>query len=129
MIFAPVTRRTAYVSQPRAVDRGLERFLVHAFAHDAAPAPARPTVEQDEQAFRLQLDLPGIAKDQLTLGIEGNVVHIATVEGAPRAFKASYKLAQDIDASASEATLEHGVLSLRLAKVAPQSKVVALTIA
>ncbi len=127
MFFAPVTRRTAYLPSPRAIDRSLERFLVHAFA--AQGAPARPVLEQDEQSFRLQLDLPGIAKDQLTLGIEGDVVHIATVEGAARMFKGSYKLAQDIDASASEATLENGVLSLRLAKLAPQSKVVALTIA
>ncbi|MEH3087285.1 MAG: Hsp20/alpha crystallin family protein [Xylophilus ampelinus] len=126
MFFAPVTRRTAYLPQPRAIDRSLERFLVHAFA--APGTPARPALEQDEQSFRLQLDLPGVAKDQLTLGIEGKVVHIAT-EGAARSFKASYELPQAIDAANSEATLENGVLSLRLAKSAPESKVVPLAIA
>ena len=72
--------------------------------------------------------MPGIAKEQLTVGIEGAVVRIDSLAEAPRQFKAAYELPQDIDAAASSARLENGVLTLTLHKLAPQSKTTALVI-
>jgi HSP20 family molecular chaperone IbpA len=72
--------------------------------------------------------VPGIAKDQLSIGIEGNIVRLASKEGAPRAYKAAYELPQDIDVASSEARLENGVLTLKLVKVVPATRVAELTI-
>ena len=85
-------------------------------------------ITQDEQAYSLQFDVPGIAKEQLSIGIEGNVVRIEIQPDAPRSYKAAYELPLDIDVSASDAKLENGVLTLKLAKKIPVSNVANLTI-
>ena len=86
------------------------------------------SIAQDETSVTLTFDVPGIAKDQLSIGLEGNVVRIHTKEGAARQYKAAYELAQDIDVATSEAKLENGVLTLKLGKVRPISKVAELVI-
>jgi HSP20 family protein len=88
----------------------------------------RGHVESDDTTITLTLDVPGLSKEQLTIGIEGRVLRISTKDDAPRNFKAAYKLGSDVDASKSEAKLEHGVLKLKLTKVAPESRQVLLTI-
>ena len=85
-------------------------------------------ISQDEHAYSLQFDVPGIAKEQLSIGIEGSVVRIESQPDAPRSYKAAYELPQDIDVSASDARLENGVLTLKLAKKAPVSNISHLTI-
>ena len=105
--------------------RSLERFLdetVQASRHKAN------SIAQDETSVTLTFDVPGIAKDQLAIGLEGNVVRIHTKEGAARQYKAAYELAQDIDVATSEAKLENGVLTLKLGKVTPVSKVTELVV-
>lgn len=125
MFFAPVIRRSAYVPALRPVDRSFERFVSDALQ----PARARNLdVTQDDTSWKLQLDLPGVSREQLTIGIEGSTVRIATVEGAPRSFQANYVLPQEIDPATSQAKLENGVLSLVLGKKAPVSNVTQLQI-
>ncbi len=126
MFFTPVIRRTAYAPSLRALDRSLERFLNDTLPSTSAGRHVR--FEQGEQAFTLSLDLPGLGKEHLNIGIEANVVRIETLADAPRTFKAAYELPQDVDASASEARLEHGVLTLKLARKQPVSQVVPLTV-
>jgi HSP20 family molecular chaperone IbpA len=74
------------------------------------------------------LDQAQLAGRQQSIGIEGNIVRLASKEGAPRAYKAAYELPQDIDVASSEARLENGVLTLKLAKVVPATRVAELTI-
>ncbi len=105
--------------------RSLERFLKDT---QLASRQQSCSIAQDEQAYTLSFDVPGITKDQLSIGIEGNVVRIATKEGAPRQYKQAYELPQDIEASASEAKLENGVLTLKLGKQVPVSRVTELTV-
>ena len=64
----------------------------------------------------------------LQISIEGNVVRLHSVEGAPRQVQRAWELAADIDAAHSSAKLENGVLTLTLAKVEPASKATTLTI-
>ncbi|MDQ7957227.1 MAG: Hsp20/alpha crystallin family protein [Rhodocyclaceae bacterium] len=123
MFFAPTLRSRAFVS-PRAFDRSFERFVNDTF--DGARRSLN--VEQDDKSWTLRLDVPGVARDDLNIGIEGAVVRIETRAEAPRQFKAAYELPLDIDTAASEAKLENGVLTLRLAKLEPVSKVVNLAI-
>ncbi|MDP9901494.1 Hsp20/alpha crystallin family protein [Variovorax ginsengisoli] len=123
MFFAPTVRTARFA--PRAHDRGFERFV-----NDALLASTqRPVhVAQDEAAWTLSLDVPGLSRDDLSIGIEGAVVRIESKPEAKRQVKAAYELPQPIDASASEAKLEHGVLTMKLAKLAPVSNVSPLTI-
>lgn len=128
MIFAPVIRRAAYAQAPRSADLALQRFLLGTVAAPAASRYAGCTVTQDDKATTLQLDVPGLTRDQLQIRIEGNVVRLHSVEGAPRSVQRAWELATDIDASQSTARLENGVLTLTLAKLAPEDKSVQLVV-
>ena len=105
--------------------RSLERFLSQA---QASGGQRSVVTTQDETSYTLTFDLPGIAKEQLSIGIEGNLVRLASKQGAPRTYKAAYELPQDIDVASSEARLENGVLTLKLTKAVPASRVAELTI-
>lgn len=125
MFFAsPVIRRAAFAN-PRAADLALQRFLQGTLATSQAGGVQ---VERSEQATQLQLDLPGLAREQLSIEIEGAVVRLRSAEGAPRQVQRAWELDHEIDASASTAKLEHGVLTLSLAKLAPQNRATALAI-
>jgi len=123
MLFAPVTRRSAYVPSMRSLDRFFDAAL-------QAPVVQSNScrIEQDDKAYTLSFDVPGVSREQLSIGIEGNVVRLETLPEAARQYKAAYELPQDIDAASSVAKLENGVLTLKLAKVQPESKVTKLTI-
>ena len=121
----PNLRRHAYAPGNLTVGRSLERFLDDTLS---ATRQNAGNFEQDEKSFTLTFDVPGIAKDQLVIGIEGAVVRISTKEGAPRQYKAAYELPQDIDAAGSEAKLDNGVLTLKLAKKVVVSAVTELSI-
>ena len=116
MLFVPVTRRATFAPSLRAIDR---------FFNEAAPA-AQPAA--DDKPLEMSFDVPGVSREQLSIGIEGNVIRIETLPEAKRQYKAAYELPQDIDVAQSEAKLENGVLTLKLVKVQPESKAVKLTI-
>ena len=103
----------------------LERFLNQA---QLAGRQQSAVTSQDDTSYTLTFDMPGIAKDQLSIGIEGSIVRLASKEGAARAYKAAYELPQDIDVASSEARLENGVLTLKLAKKVPVSRVTELAV-
>ena len=86
------------------------------------------SVEQDEKSYTLAFDVPGVSREQLIVGIEGNVVRLSSAEGSPRQYRFACELPQDIDATQSAAKLENGVLTLTLAKVVPVNRVTELTI-
>jgi HSP20 family protein len=135
MFFSPVRAHRAalngygYVpsawTHADAFDRVMhDRVLVNAFEGISQ----RSQIQSDEQSITLTLDVPGLSKEQLTIGIEGRVLRIASKDDAPRSVKATYKLGSDVDASQSQAKLENGVLTLKFAKVAPESRQTFLTI-
>jgi HSP20 family molecular chaperone IbpA len=129
MFFAPVARHRAVSPAFRSFDRSFERFVSEALinnTHRSAKTDVQLT--QDDKAWTLTLDVPGLAREHLSIGIEGNVIRIDSKADAPRQFKAAYELPQDIDAAASAAKLENGVLTLTLGKPVPVSKVVELAI-
>lgn len=127
MFFAPVIRQASFNPSLRAVDRSFERFFSDV-AYVRQTGTKGHSFTQDETSWTLSVDLPGVAKDQLNIGIEGAVVRIESTEAAARKVKAAYELPLEIDASASSAALENGVLTLKLAKKRPVSNVTQLTI-
>lgn len=120
MFFAPVVRSRAGVPAFRSFDREFERFVNEAFY--GSGQGAAPKLAQDDKAWTVTLDLPGVARGDLSINIEGAVVRIETRAEAPRQYKAAYELPQEIDVEATSAKLENGVLTLTLAKQQPVSK-------
>ena len=115
MFFAPVQRSRAYVPA-RSFDRAFERFLNDSFF---GPAATGVKVEQNDEAWTLSLDLPGVMREQLTIDVDGAVVRVQTAQDAARQYKAAYELPAEIDAEATSAKLENGVLTLTLGKKKP----------
>src|SRR3954465_6871207 len=96
MFYAPALRTRAFVPAARAFDRNFERFLADSFfrANDVK-------VEQNDQAWTVTLDLPGVAREQLSIEVDGAVVRLQTAAEAPRQFKAAYELPEAIDVEAT----------------------------
>lgn len=88
-------------------------------AHNHQRQHKAVTVEQDDTSTTLRFDVPGVSREQLTIGIEGPIVRIESVAGAPRQYQMAYRLAQQIAADTSSAKLENGVLTVKLAKPVP----------
>jgi HSP20 family protein len=109
MLFAPALRT-------RAVDRSFERFLNESFFQ---PVARGLKVEHNDDAWTISLDVPGVAREQLSIDVDGTVVRVKTVDGAPRQYQAAYELPAEIDVDATSAKLEHGVLTLTLGKKKP----------
>lgn len=118
MFFAPVVRTRAVSPACRSFDRSFERFVNDAFFTNTRRGF---NVEQDDKTWTLTLDVPGIAKEDLSIHIEGPIVRIETKAEAKRQLKAAYELPQEIDVDATVAKLENGVLTLVLAKKQPVS--------
>ncbi|MET4576616.1 HSP20 family protein [Ottowia thiooxydans] len=119
---APAVRRSAYGPALRSLDR----FLDEAFT--TARSASGVKFSEDESSWTLVLDVPGVSREQLNIAIDAQNVKIETVEGAPRQYKKAYEFPQNVDAAASTAKLENGVLTLTLAKFAPAAKAVTLNI-
>ncbi|TPG27183.1 Hsp20/alpha crystallin family protein [Variovorax guangxiensis] len=123
MFFAPAVRTARFI--PRSFDRNFERFVNDAFTSGSQRSL---NVEQDDTTWTLSLDVPGLSRDDLSIGIEGAVVRIESKADAKRQFKAAYELPQEIETATSEAKLENGVLTLKLGKRVPVSNVHTLTV-
>jgi len=104
------------------------QFLENTFAASRHASVQGAEIAQDEKQFTLTLEVPGIAKDQLIIRIEGAIVRIESKEDAPRRYRAAYEFGQEIDTAASSAKLENGMLSLTLVKLVPVSKATELAI-
>ena len=135
MFFAPVRvnrsalNGSAYVPSIWAHPEAFDRAFNEAF--DSVKFESinqRTHIDSDEAFITISMDVPGLAKDQLTIGIEDRIVRISSKDDAPRTVKASYKLGSDVDAAQSEAKLENGVLTIKFAKVSPESRQTLLTI-
>lgn len=118
-VFQSSVRRPVYAPTSRSVER---------FLGDALSAARQNAYTEDENAFTLTLDMPGITKEQLSIAVEGAVVRIQSKDEAPRRYRAAYELPQELDSALSEAKLANGVLNLKLAKKAPVNHATELTI-
>ena len=124
MIFTasnPNLRRSVYGPALRSLDRFLDDAI-------AVAKTAGTQLKEEDKQWELSIDVPGVSREQLNIAIEGATVRVTTVEGAPRQYKKAYEFTQDVDAAASTAKLENGVLTLTLAKLVPQSKATTLPI-
>jgi len=120
MFFAPVVLTRDIAPALRSFDRRFERFINEQFFNAGTTAGLR--LQEDDKAWTVSLDLPGIAREDLKIHVEGAVVRIETRPEAPRAYKAAWELPQEIEVEATRARLENGVLTLTLFKMQPVSR-------
>ncbi|PPE71669.1 Hsp20/alpha crystallin family protein [Caldimonas thermodepolymerans] len=95
-------------------------------------AVPRVDVLEDEAGITLLADLPGVSREQLELRVEGDTLHIegkVATDGPEGleplyaelrlpAYRRSFTLSRELDTERIEASLNHGVLRLRIPKQA-----------
>ncbi|MDH1767074.1 Hsp20/alpha crystallin family protein [Comamonas aquatica] len=113
-----------HVTRP---DASLQRFM-QAATNAAQQLNGDFQVSQTDEATVLSIDVPGLSREQLQLRIEDNMVHLHSIEGAPRQVRRSWELPHEIDVPASSAKLDLGVLTLTLQRRKPVDKTVTLNI-
>lgn len=135
MFLVPMTRSSAELARSfdrLFDDRLFDRFLAPARAEaDGARSPTLDVTETDRE-YTVRLDMPGVSKDDVKIAIEGRRIDVeATVtrneekkdgervvysERAATHYARSFTLPAEVDQAESSAKLEHGVLTLTLAK-------------
>jgi HSP20 family protein len=134
MFLVPMTRSASDLvrSFDRLFDESVDRFFISVPNGAASKRSPALDVAESEQAYTVTLDLPGVAKDDVKVSIEGRKVSIEAKsskanerkdgdrvlvrERAASTFARSFVLPAELDQERSNAKLEHGVLTLELAK-------------
>lgn len=109
-------------------------FFVKPLHGDPIPSPAQIKIDvaESDKAYTVHAEVPGVAKEDIHIGLDGNVVTLraevkqhdsqssdAKTIRSERYFGAvsrSFQLASDIDQSEAKATYDNGVLTLTLPK-------------
>lgn len=107
------------------------RPVIARYAKTTANVPA-VNVKENEAAYQLELAAPGLAKDVLTVKVEGNVLTIAykpevqadgTIDKYTRhefgvnAFERGFRLPKTVNADQITAAYTNGILTVELPKV------------
>jgi HSP20 family protein len=98
---------------------------------DGAATP-RLNVAENDKAFEVQAEMPGVSKEDIKVAIDGQRVtiegvchtaneqgdgeHVVYSERSTRRYQRSFTLPSDVDDAAAEAKLENGILMLTLPK-------------
>lgn len=134
MFLVPVTRSTSEFgrSLDRLFDDSFERLFTGGPASEASSRSPALDVTESERAYTVHLDMPGVTKEAVKIAIDGRRISVQAQGGNTQekkegerviyrerstvSFARSFTLPADIDQSESQARLEHGVLTLTLAK-------------
>ena len=133
MFLVPMTRNSELArSFDRLFDDSFERFFAPAAqANGNTRSPALDVAESD-RAYTVKLDLPGVAKEDVKVSIDGRRISIEAQtrkdeekkegdrvvyrERSVSSYARAFTVATEIDQAESGAKLENGVLTLTLAK-------------
>jgi HSP20 family protein len=131
MFLVPLSRNPSVLARrfDSLFDNRFERFFAPAKADTQAPAL---DLAESDRAYTVKLDLPGVAKNDVKVSIDGRRVSIEAQsrkdeekkdgdrivyrERALASWARSFVVAADIDQAESAAKLENGVLTLTLTK-------------
>jgi HSP20 family protein len=131
MFLMPISRTPNWV-RSFLFDPSFDRLLASAPTQAALPRNPALDVAESDQAYTVTLDLPGVAKDDVKVSIEGPRVQIQAQavnsgerkegdrvlvrERAELSYARSFVLPVELDQERSTAKLDHGVLKLELIK-------------
>jgi HSP20 family protein len=126
MLLVPVARSASDLS------RSIDRLFDNAFAREPALRSPSLDVAETDGGYTVAIDLPGVAKDDVKITIDGRRVSVSAQtqreetkrdgerviyrERSSQSFARSFTLPEEVDQDASQAKLDSGVLSLSLAK-------------
>ena len=131
MFIVPMSRESRQLS--RLFDDTFERVFGPVTSNDgvAARSPALDVAET-ERDYTVRLDMPGVAKEDVKVSVEGRQVtvqaqtqrndekkdgeRIVYRERAVSSYARSFTLPLEVDQAEASAKLEHGVLTLTLPK-------------
>ena len=134
MFLVPVTRSASDLgrSLDRLFDDSFDRFFGAAAASESGLRSPALDVTETEAAYTVHLDMPGVAKGDVKIAIDGKRVSIEAQtrqqaekkegervlyrERTATRYGRSFNLPADIDQAESQARLDQGVLILTLAK-------------
>ncbi len=137
MFLVPVARSSSDLSRSfdRLFDDTFDRFFgTPAAAESAETALRRPSLDvaETEAGYNVAIDLPGVAKDDVKITIDGRRVSVSAQtqreeskkdgerviyrERSSSSFARNFTLPEEVDQDASQAKLDNGVLTLSLAK-------------
>ena len=132
MFIVPVTRDSRQFA--RSLDASIERFF-NPTGEAAARSPALDVVES-EAAYTVKLEVPGVAKEDVKVAIDGRQVSVQASstpaekkqgeqivyrERTALRYARSFTLPKEVDQAVANAKLEHGVLTLSLPKRSAQN--------
>jgi HSP20 family protein len=119
-------------------DNMVRRFFAPAAFDGEQPAPLKMRIDvtENDQAYTVKADIPGVKKEDINVRVEGNMVQIDARTATEREQRGdgdkvlrseryygnisrTFSLAQDIDDTKVQAKYADGVLSLELPKAAP----------
>jgi HSP20 family protein len=131
MLIVPMTRTPDWVRSFLS-DESFDRLFAGTPTQAALPRSPALDVAESDQAYTVTLDLPGVAKSDVKVSIEGRRVQIEAQadktgrrnegdrvlvrERAVSSYARSFVLPVELDQERSTAKLDNGVLTLELAK-------------
>ena len=133
MFLVPVSRRSSDIA--RTFDRLFDDRFFGTFEPSSRLRHGALDVAESEAAYTVTLDVPGIAKDDVNISIDKNLVRVEAQaktgsekkdgervlhrERSVSSVKRSFTLPVEIDEASSTAKLDNGVLTLTLKKRQP----------
>jgi HSP20 family protein len=135
MFLVPMTRSASPLARSfdRLFDDDFDRFF--SLSESAGARSAALDVAESERDYTVTLDVPGVAKDDVKISIDGKRVSIEAQqrkeadkkdgerivyrERSVARFSRAVTLPAELDEATSTAKLENGVLTLTLAKKQP----------
>lgn len=139
MFLVPVTRRSNDLTRgfDRLFDDSFERFFTPVAAEAQGPRSPALDVTETDRAYVVKLEMPGVAKEDVQISVDGRVVSVQAQtqrseerkegervlyrERSFSSYARSFTLPAEIDPADVNATLEQGVLNMSLPKRSAQS--------
>ena len=130
--FTPASRSASEFA--RSIERLFDDSFDRLGSYSGSESQRSPALDvaETESGYKVSLDLPGIAKEDVKIAIDGRRVNVSAQtqreetkkegerviyrERSGASFARSFTLPEEIDQEASQAKLDNGVLSLTLAK-------------
>ncbi|MEY3251690.1 MAG: hypothetical protein RL227_663 [Pseudomonadota bacterium] len=136
MFIVPSSRESRQIN--RLFDDAFERVFGPAAAEGVGARSPALDVAESERAYTVQLELPGVAREDVRVSIEGRQVSVQAQvqrqderknggerivyrERSAASFSRSFTLPAEVDQAEAGARLEHGVLTLTLPKRSARS--------